>query len=111
MYPLSSRVKIQKKKKPVPAYRFFCTHKSSQTDPPELSDLLVVDVDTSQTGVYSPLQSCLTDLLVVDVGQSPDIPAAKFLPVSPMIRTRPPVMYSQLWSPQPLNESQLKLIK
>ena len=31
----------------------------------------------------------------------PDIPAAKFRPVSPMTTTRPPVMYSQPWSPTP----------
>jgi hypothetical protein len=31
----------------------------------------------------------------------PDMPAAKFLPVGPRITTRPPVMYSQPWSPTP----------
>ena len=31
----------------------------------------------------------------------PDIPAAKFFPVGPRITQRPPVMYSQPWSPTP----------
>ena len=31
----------------------------------------------------------------------PDMPAAKFRPVFPMTTTRPPVMYSQPWSPTP----------
>ena len=29
------------------------------------------------------------------------MPAAKFFPVGPRITTRPPVMYSQPWSPTP----------
>ena len=31
----------------------------------------------------------------------PDMPAAKFFPVLPRITTRPPVIYSQPWSPTP----------
>src|SRR5438874_1010345 len=31
----------------------------------------------------------------------PDIPAAKLRPVGPSTTTRPPVMYSQPWSPTP----------
>ena len=31
----------------------------------------------------------------------PLMPAAKFLPVLPSITTRPPVIYSQPWSPTP----------
>src|ERR1700735_40674 len=31
----------------------------------------------------------------------PDMPAAKFRPTGPRITTRPPVMYSQPWSPVP----------
>ena len=31
----------------------------------------------------------------------PDIPAAKLRPVGPRITARPPVMYSQPWSPTP----------
>ena len=31
----------------------------------------------------------------------PDMPAAKLRPVRPMTSTRPPVMYSQPWSPTP----------
>ena len=31
----------------------------------------------------------------------PDMPAAKLMPVSPRQTTRPPVMYSQPWSPTP----------
>ena len=31
----------------------------------------------------------------------PLMPAAKFRPVRPRITTRPPVMYSQPWSPTP----------
>ncbi len=31
----------------------------------------------------------------------PDIPAAKFRPTGPKTTTRPPVMYSQPWSPTP----------
>ena len=31
----------------------------------------------------------------------PDMPAAMFRPVGPRITTRPPVMYSQAWSPTP----------
>ena len=33
--------------------------------------------------------------------RAPDIPAAKFRPVGPRTTTRPPVMYSQPWSPTP----------
>ena len=31
----------------------------------------------------------------------PDMPAAKFRPTGPSTATRPPVMYSQPWSPVP----------
>ena len=31
----------------------------------------------------------------------PDMPAAKLRPVRPITSTRPPVMYSQPWSPTP----------
>ena len=31
----------------------------------------------------------------------PDIPAATLRPVGPRMTTRPPVMYSQAWSPTP----------
>ena len=31
----------------------------------------------------------------------PDMPAAKLRPVGPSTTTRPPVMYSQPWSPTP----------
>ena len=36
----------------------------------------------------------------------PLMPAAKFLPVSPSTTTRPPVMYSQPWSPTPSTTAQ-----
>ncbi len=39
------------------------------------------------------------------------MPAAKFLPVSPRMTTRPPVMYSQPWSPTPSTTAAAPLLR
>ena len=41
----------------------------------------------------------------------PDMPAAKLRPVGPRITARPPVMYSQPWSPTPSTTAHAPLLR
>ena len=41
----------------------------------------------------------------------PDIPAPKLRPVAPSTTTRPPVMYSQPWSPTPSTTALTPLLR
>ncbi len=41
----------------------------------------------------------------------PDMPAAKFRPVRPRTTTRPPVMYSQPWSPTASTTARTPLLR